>query len=60
MFSNLFELGLFVFLCWCLLYMVVDRICKCREHCATAEAFSKMGLAVDKDFLKKIGVIKRE
>ena len=35
---NLFELALFLFFVYILVYSLISRVCKCFEHCATAKS----------------------
>ena len=37
---SLFEIGLFIFLIFVFVYIIIDRICKCIEHKHIAESFN--------------------
>ena len=44
-----FELILFILLIWLLIYILVDRICRCIEHGHIAKSFGQSSKVFEKD-----------
>lgn len=36
-----FVIGCLIIVVYICLYTIIDRICRCKEHCATANSFNK-------------------
>ena len=36
---GLFQMIILIVIVYCLVYALIDRICKCIEHCTTARSF---------------------
>lgn len=54
---NLIEVSILLLLCFLCVYVLVDRVCRCIEHCAMTNAFRKSNFIPD-NFKKSTEVVK--
>ena len=54
-----FELILFILLIWLLIYILVDRICRCIEHGHIADSYNKSLEASEKEEQSELQSLKR-
>ena len=50
---TLFQVALFIVLIYICIFGIVNRICKCVEHCATSKSYGQIAVA-NPEFVDKI------